>query len=46
MEKFTQNKVNVAQTFVESIRAINELYNKPVTYFLDGENVYIQKAVG
>lgn len=46
MENFIQNRVNVTQAFVESIRAINELYNKPVTYFLDGENVYIQKTMG
>ena len=35
----TQNCANVTQPFIEHIHTIRDLYNKPVTYLIDGTNV-------
>lgn len=43
LERLTQAKATVTLPFIENIRSINELYNKPIAYLIDGENVYIQK---
>ena len=35
--------MSVTLPFVENIRAVNDLYNKPVVYLFDRDNVYIQQ---
>ena len=46
LEGLAQNKMSVAHPFVENIRIVNELYNKPVAYLLDDKNVYVQRITG
>lgn len=43
LEGLTQTRMSVTLPFVENIRAINELYNRPVVYLVDGENMYVQQ---
>lgn len=44
MEGLSQARISVTLPFTDNIRAINSLYNKPVTYLFDSENVYVQQA--
>lgn len=46
LEGLTQTRMSVTLPFVENIRAVNDLYNKPVTYLFDSENVYVQQITG
>lgn len=39
----TQNRMNVTISFVENIREINHLYNRPNRYLIDGDDIYIQQ---
>lgn len=41
-----QTRMSVTLPFVENIRTVNGLYNKPVTYLFDGENMYVQRITG
>jgi hypothetical protein len=41
-----QTRMSVTLPFVENIRTINDLYNKPVTYLFDGQNMYVQQITG
>ena len=38
-----QTRANVTQPFVEHIQTVRNLYNKPVTYLIDGKNVYVRQ---
>ena len=38
-----QNRVSVTLPFIENLRSINDLHNKPTAYLFDGENIYIQQ---
>lgn len=38
-----QTRANVTQPFVEHIQTVRDLYNKPVTYLIDGKNVYVRQ---
>lgn len=42
LKRFTAARANVTLPFIENIRTVNELYNKPVTYLFDSENIYVQ----
>ena len=44
LEELMQSNVNVIQPFIDNIRTVNDLSNKPVTYLFDKENVYIHQA--
>lgn len=46
LEGLAQTRMSVTLPFVENIRAVNDLYNKPVTYLFDSENVYVQQIKG
>lgn len=46
LDGLAQTRMSVTRPFVESIRAVNDLYNKPVTYLFDDKNVYIQRITG
>ena len=46
LESLAQTRISVTLPFVENIRSINELYNKPVLYLVDSENIYIQQIAG
>lgn len=46
LEGLAQTRMSVTLPFVENIRAVNDLYNKPVTYLFDSENVYVQQITG
>lgn len=46
LERFISTRSNVTQPFIESIRVVNALYNKPVAYLIDGENIYVQQSAG
>lgn len=43
LEGLAQARSTVTLPFIENIRSINDLYNKPTAYLIDGENVYIQQ---
>lgn len=43
LEGLTQARATVTLPFIENIRSINNLYNKPTACLIDGENVYIQQ---
>ena len=40
----TQTRANVTVPFVENIRVINNLYNKPVQYRIDRDSIYVQQV--
>ena len=40
----TQTRANVTVPFVENIRVITNLYNKPVQYRIDGDSIYVQQV--
>lgn len=46
LEGLAQTRMSVTLPFVENIRAVNDLYNKPVTYLFDRENMYVQQFNG
>ncbi len=46
LEGLAQNRISVTLPFVENIRAVNDLYNKPIAYLIDKENVYVQQIAG
>lgn len=46
LEGLAQTRMSVTLPFIENIRAVNDLYNKPVTYLFDSENVYVQQIAG
>lgn len=39
-----QTRLDVTVPFVENIKTVNRLYNKPVRCFMDKENVYLQQV--
>lgn len=43
LNNLIQNRMNVTIPFVENIRTINNLYNKPVKCLMDKDNIYIQQ---
>ena len=46
LQGLVQVRPTVMVPFIENIRSINDLYNKPTAYLIDGENVYIQQIPG
>ena len=44
LQGLIQNRASVTLPFIENLRSINELHNKPAAYLFDGENIYIQQA--
>ena len=46
LEGLAQNRMSVSRPFVENIRIVNNLYNKPVTYLFDDKNMYVQQIPG
>lgn len=38
-----QTRINVTVPFVENIRTVNNLYNKPVRCLMDRDNIYVQQ---
>lgn len=46
LEGLAQTRMSATVPFIENIRAVNDLYNKPVTYLFDSENVYVQQIAG
>lgn len=46
LEGFVQTRMSVTLPFIENIRAVNALYNKPVAYLFDKDNVYVQQIAG
>lgn len=46
LQGLTQARMSVALPFIDNIRAVNDLYNKPVTYLFDNENMYVQQITG
>lgn len=43
LEGLAQARATVTLPFIENIRSINDLYNKPTAYLIDGQNIYIQQ---
>ena len=46
LEGLAQTRMSVTQPFVENIRAVNDLYNKPAIYLFDGNNMYVRQLGG
>lgn len=46
LKGLAQTRMGVTLPFVENIRAVNDLYNKPVAYLFDKDNVYVQQIAG
>lgn len=44
LQGLIQNRKSVTLPFIENLRSINDLHNKPTAYLFDGENIYIQQA--
>lgn len=44
LQGLIQNRTSVTAPFIENLRSINDLHNKPTTYLFDGENIYIQQT--
>lgn len=44
LQGLIQNRASVTLPFIESLRSINDLHNKPTAYLFDGENNYIQQT--
>lgn len=42
MEQFVEKKSAYVRPFVENINIINKLYNEPIEFFFDQENVYVE----
>lgn len=45
LRDLTQTRMDITVPFVENIRAINNLHNKPVRYVMDRNNIYIQQFI-
>lgn len=45
LEGLVRTRMSVTLPFIENIRAVNALYNKPVAYLFDSENVYVQQML-
>lgn len=43
LEGLAQARATVTLPFIENICSINDLYNKPTAYLIDGQNIYIQQ---
>ena len=43
LEDFSETSMRVVIPFVDNIRTVNLLYNKPTTYLFDGENMYVRQ---
>ena len=43
LNNLIQNRMNVTIPFVENIRIVNNLYNKPVKCLMDKDNIYVQQ---
>lgn len=43
LEGLVQTRASVTRLFVENIREINDLYNKPVIYLFDRDGVYVRQ---
>ena len=43
LEEFSETSMRVVIPFVDNIRTVNLLYNKPTTYLFDGENMYVRQ---
>lgn len=43
LNNLIQNRMNVTISFVENIRMVNNLYNKPVKCLMDKDNIYVQQ---
>ncbi len=46
LEMFAESSMHVVMPFVDNIRTINALYNKPTAYLFDSENVYVHQLGG
>ena len=46
LKGLTQTRMNVTLPFIENLQAVNALYNKPVEYLIDSENVYVRQITG
>lgn len=46
LEGLAQTRMSVTLPFVENIRAVNDLYNKPAIYLFDGNNMYVRQLAG
>ncbi|MBR5617717.1 MAG: hypothetical protein IKW50_05985 [Oscillospiraceae bacterium] len=46
LEGLAQSRMSVTLPFIENIRAVNDLYNKPVIYLFDGNNMYVRQLAG
>lgn len=44
LEEFSESSMRIVIPFVDNIRAVNALYNKPATYLFDSENVYVRRS--
>ena len=44
LEEFSESSMRIVIPFVDNIRAVNALYNKPATYLFDSENVYVRQS--
>ena len=42
LSTLTQIRMDVTVPFVENIRTVNQLYNKPIRYLIDQDNIYMQ----
>lgn len=43
LEDFAETSMRVVIPFIDNIRTVNALYNKPATYLFDGENMYVRQ---
>ena len=43
LEEFAKEQSSVVMPFIDNIKMINELYNKPTEYLFDNKNIYICK---
>ncbi len=43
LEQFTETSMRVVIPFIDNIRTVNALYNKPANYLFDGENMYVRQ---
>ncbi len=43
LKGLVQNKENVTQPYVENLRKIDQLYNRPVAYLFDRESMYVKQ---
>ena len=46
LSSLAEVRMNVTIPFIENIRMVNELYNKPIRCMMDGNGIYIQQLAG